>query len=465
MDSWTSIVLAAGKGSRMKSSLPKVLHKVAGLPLVLHAVCAASSVHPLTPMVISSPDNSDLLKDILGPEYKCINQPEALGTGHALATGLIAVDHDVRHIVVINADVPLVKPETVEALALHHESTDAKITLLTCASEMMPQQQVGIVHRAPFGNALKILEHPEYRNINLPIYETNVGVYAFDAEWLRSVISDLKVHPNGEYNLTDLIELASKRDEKIECYATLDVSESLSVNTKLDLSDAETAAQERLRISALESGVTLLDRATVYFDMTASVSADVTIHPNTSIIGSTVIESGAVIGPNTRIVDSMIGPNVVIDNSVVDNSTLEEGSHVGPYSHIRPGTVVSENAYIGSHVEIKASHIGRDTHVGHFCYIGDSSIGNEVNIGAGVVTCNFDGSEKHITEIENNAFIGSDSLLVAPVKVGRGAMTAAGAVVTRDVPANTRVSGIPAKKMSKSSSLKLLSKKERDTLG
>lgn len=465
MDSWTSIVLAAGKGSRMRSSLPKVFHKVAGLPLVLHSVCAASSVHPEIPMVVSSPDNKEKLQEILGPDYKCIDQPEPIGTGHALATGLIAVDHGIRHILVINADVPLVKPETIEALALRHESSKAKITFLTFVSENKPQQQVGIVLKDSKNVVKKIIEYPDSANAVLAKYEINVGVYAFDATWLKSVISELKAHSNGEYNLTDLIALASSRDEKIECFETNDASESLSVNTRIDLSNAETAAQERLRVQALESGVTLMDKASIYFDITASVAADVTIFPNTSITGSTVIEAGSVIGPNARIIDSMIGANVVIDNSVVDKSTLSEGVHVGPFSHIRPVTVIAENAFIGSQVEIKNSYVGRDTHVGHFCYIGDSKIGNEVNIGAGTVTCNFDGTEKHVTEIESNVFIGSDSLLVAPVKIGKGAMTAAGAVVTKNVPANTRVAGIPAKIMSKSSSLKLVSKKERDTLG
>tara|TARA_B100000029_G_scaffold311878_1_gene304387 strand:+ start:2476 stop:3873 length:1398 start_codon:yes stop_codon:yes gene_type:complete len=465
MDSWTSIVLAAGKGSRMNSSLPKVLHKVAGLPLVLHAVCAVSSVHPKAPIVISSPDHAAQLSEILGPEYKCIDQPDPLGTGHALTIGLLAVEHDIHHVLVINADVPLVKPETVQELALLHESTGAKITFLIHASQNKPTQQVGVVARDSNEKIVKIIEFPDSTEVDLSKYEVNVGVYAFDVDWLRSVISDLEPRSKGEYNLTDLIEFASNRDERIECYETLDPSESLSVNTKKDLSEVESATQDRLRSFALESGAVLLDKASVYFDVTASVAADVIIHPNTQIRGVTVIDTGAVIGPNTRINDSIIGSDAIIEDSVLDSATLGNNVHVGPFSNLRPGTVLAENVYIGSHVEVKSSSIGSNTHVGHFSYIGDAVIGDHVNIGAGTVTCNFDGQEKHKTEIGNDVFIGSDSLLVAPVKIGIGAMTAAGAVVTKNVPANTRVAGVPAKPMAKSSSLKLLSKKEKDSLG
>ena len=289
------------------------------------------------------------------------------------------------------------------------------------------------------------MEASEARATRAASIEVNVGVYAIDAAWLRGAVASLERHPSGEYYVTDLVGLAVADGKRVEALTMADAEEGIGVKTRALLARAEGAMQTRLREAAMDGGATLLDPATTYLDATVELAQDVTVHPNTSIRGATRIAAGATVGPNAQIVDSAVGPGATIRAAVVESATLEAGAHVGPFSHLRAGTHLGEGAYVGTHVEVKASRVGRNTHIAHFSYVGDAVIGDDVNIGAGTVTCNYDGTTKHVTEIGDRASIGSDSMLVAPVKIGAGAVTGAGAVVTRDVAPGETVAGVPAR--------------------
>ncbi len=447
MDAWTSIVLAAGKGTRMKSSLPKVLHPVAGAPLVALAVRAVSAVNPARVILVASPRNrADLEAAVDGP-VQCVDQPVPLGSGHALATALITLPPSAKRVLVLNADVPLVKPETVRALTALHERRRAALTLLSCVVPLPLTQEIGRLSRGARRKPIGIVEFGEGPPSRSTVAEVNVGLYAFDVAWLRSALARLEPHASGELRLTDLVAKAVADGKRVEAYPTDDQSEALSVNTHEDLARVEAAAQARLRKTAMARGVTLIDPTTTYLDARVELQPDVAIHPNTAIRGDSRIASGSIIGPNAQVRNSQIGPNCRIDAAVVENAQLGRRVNIGPYSHIRSGSNIEDDAYIGSHAEIKASRIGPGAHIGHFSYVGDAVVGAGANIGAGVVTCNYDGVAKHGTEIGERAFIGSDTLLIAPVTIGDRAATAAGAVVNRNVPPGERVAGVPARPM------------------
>ena len=465
MGAWTAIVLAAGRGTRMRSSRPKVLHTVAGVPMVSHATEAARFTDANDVIVVIRPADRAEVSLAVGGDAECVEQPDPLGTGHALATAVIAVPPESQHVLVVNGDVPLVQKETVQALAALHERRKATATLLCCSMEAASAQQIGRLQRGARGKPIGVLEADDAPMPRKGEVEVNVGVYAFEARWLRRALGQLKPRPGGEYYLTDLIPHAVADGKRVEAYVTQDKDEALSVNGRQDLARVEAAAQRRLRDAAMAGGATLVDPATVYLDATVQLGHDVTVYPNTSIRGASRIARGASLGPNAQLKDAEVGPDVHVGSAVVEGSVLGPRVNVGPFSHIRPGCVLEEDAFVGSHVEIKASRICSGAHVGHFSYIGDAVVGADANIGAGTVTCNFDGVLKHETEIGEGAFIGSDSLLIAPVKVGAGAVTGAGAVVNRDVPPGGRVAGVPARPLGMRSGRALVQKEEGISLG
>ena len=428
----------------MNSSRPKVLHAVAGLPLVAHVARSVRAINPSSVIAVTSPDGRAEIAEAAGG-VQCIDQPVPMGTGHALATALIAVPHATRHVLVMNGDVPLVMPETVRALAALHEKRRASVTLLGCTADAEDFPGVGRLRRGARGKPVGVSEADEEDAARSGAIEVNVGVYAFEVGWLRNAVSELRPHASGEYYLTDLIARAVADGRRVEAHATTDTDEALSINGRGDLARAEAAAQRRLREAAMAAGATLIDPATTYLEAMVELSRDVTVHPNTAIRGRSRVGAGAEIGPNAQVRDATIGAGSRVDAAVVHGAVLDAGVSVGPFAHVRAGTVLEGGAYVGSHAEIKASRIGPGAHIGHFSYVGDAVVGANANIGAGTVTCNYDGVEKHATEIGEGAFIGSDSLLIAPVRVGAGAVTGAGAVVNRDVPPGGRVAGVPAR--------------------
>ena len=433
--------------------------------MVSYAAGAARVADTNEVIVVTRPKDRSEVSLAVGEDAEVVEQPDPRGTGHALTTALIAVSPASQHVLVINGDVPLVRRETVQALAALHERRKATATLLSCMMDATSVQQVGRLQRGARGKPIGVLEVEDAPMPRKGEVEVNVGVYAFDARWLRRALCEVKPRSNGEYYLTDLLPRAVADGKRIEAYVTQDRDEALSVNTRQDLARVEAAAQDRLRDAAMTNGATLVDPATVYLDATVQLGPDVTVHPNTTIRGNSRVERGASLGPNAQLVDSDVGPETRVASAVVEGSVLGPLVHVGPFSHIRSGCVLEESAYVGSHVEIKASRICTGAHVGHFSYIGDAVVGAGANIGAGTVTCNFDGEFKHETHIGEGAFIGSDSLLIAPVKVGAGALTGAGTVVNKNVPPGGRVVGVPARPLGTKNGRAPVQKEEGISLG
>ncbi|HWO94365.1 MAG TPA: bifunctional UDP-N-acetylglucosamine diphosphorylase/glucosamine-1-phosphate N-acetyltransferase GlmU, partial [Dehalococcoidia bacterium] len=320
---------------------------------------------------------------------------------------------------------------------------EATLTLLT--AEPDDPRGLGRILRTN-GRIAAIREEHDASEAERAIREVNAGVYCFDARWLWQSLPNVEPAPNGELYLTALVERAAAEGRKIEVVLAADWEESIGVNDREQLARAEAVYRRRmLRTLMVDCGVTIIDPATTYIDAGVEIAPDTTIEPNTHIRGHTRIGSGCTIGPNAMLRDARIGEGCRVFASCLEDCELEDGVDVGPYSHVRPGAHLEAGVHVGNYVEVKASRIGRDSKIGHFSYIGDALLGANVNIGAGTVTCNFDGERKHATHIGDDAFIGSDTMLVAPVRIGRGARTGAGSVVTHDVAEGETVAGVPAR--------------------
>ena len=450
MANWTAILLAAGRGERMRSSLPKALHRVAGAPMLLHVARAAAHAAPDDLLAVVSPASKDAAAAALGPGVRLIEQPEPLGTGDALALALNETSFAAKRVLLINGVQPLLRGETLAALTTLHEERDATVAVLTAMLPAADAEHLGRLRRGARDKPLAIVEAADLdraaKHERGPV-EVNVGAYAFDAAWLRRSVAKLKPHDHTGYHATDLVALAVADGRRVEALVADDPDEAIGVKTRATLARAEAAMQRRLRAHWMANGVTMLDPATTFLDADVRLEPDVTLHPNTALRGGARVGAWSDIGPNATLTDANVADRCVVGASTLTGVTLETGASVGPYCHLRDGAHLERGAAVGSHAEIKASRIGRGAHVGHFSYVGDADLGPGVNIGAGAVTCNFDGVDKHRTIIEEGAFIGSGCMLVAPVRIGARAVTGAGAVITRDVEPGARVAGVPAKAM------------------
>ncbi len=441
MPTKAAIILAAGKGTRMKSRLPKVLHKVCGKELVRYVVDAASAAGYERIVVVTSPENRDAIREILGTTVEYVVQTELLGTGHAvLQTQTLLSNTDT--IAVLNADVPLVQSETIRALLERHQERGAHVTLVTT---VVDSPSVARVVRDSTDTITGIVEEQDTDEQTKGIKEINVGSYCFNGKWLWDALAKVEPASNGEFYLPAVISATVEQKKLVESVEVSDAAEALGINNRVQLAEAEGWLRRRIRDSWMADGVTMPDPSSVYIDSDVTLGLDTTVLPNTHIIGDTHIGEECILGPSSIIEDSRVGDGCKVRSSVVEGSNLEARVKVGPFSHVRPGSYLSEGAYLGNFAEVNRSKIGRNTKSGHFSYLGDAEVGENVNIGAGTVTVNYDGVNKLPTRIGDNSFIGCDTMLVAPVTVGEGAQTAAGAVVTKDVPPGALAVGVPAK--------------------
>ena len=447
MSQWVGVVLAAGEGRRMNSKVPKVLHQVCGKPMISHVVEGLKQAGVHRVLVVVSPGNAEALRETLGDDVEYVAQPQPLGTGHAVmqCAGLArAFDGNV---LVTMGDAPLVRVSTLESQMARHMESDAVLTLLSARGS--EQQDLGRIRRVDDCSVQSIVEAADADGRDLGD-EVNSGVYCFDGSWLAENVGRIPASRNGEYYLTWLVEAAASQGMTIEAVTTENAEEIMGVNDRISLAAAEAAMRRSVAEKWMKAGVTIIDPASTYIDADVVIGRDSVIHPNSHLEAGTSTGEDCVIGPGALIRGSRIGDRCRVLLSVVEDSTLEDDVDVGPYSHLRPGCHVEADAHIGNFVEVKASRLGRGVKLGHFGYVGDSEVGDNANLGAGLVTCNFDGTRKHRTKIGEEAFIGSDTMLVAPVTVGKGAATGAGAVVNTDVPPYRLAVGIPARIIERS---------------
>ena len=453
------VVLAAGMGTRMRSSLPKPFHPVAGRPMIDRVLLAGAAAGPDVIAVVVSEATRDIRDHVDPPiDLALVEQPEMRGTGDAVhrvfeVDGLVPDDATV---IVVFCDHPLLDSDTVRHVAEQARRTRHLVTVVSC---VLPSGgPYGRIERDDAGRPVGVIERAD-DDLRLRAGETeiNTGMMALDARWARSALTRLTPSPaTGELYLTELIGMAVREHEDGSEWPVgvvqADPALSLGVNDRVQLAAAEVALRQRIREQWMLAGVTMPDPAMVYIDDDVAIGPDTVIHPFSFIRSGTTIGASCMIGPHADLARSTIGNGVVIRASTVEGATIHDGADVGPYSHIRPGTVIGARSHVGNFGELKNARLGEDVKVGHFGYLGDVTIGDRTNIGAGTVTANFDGEHKHSTSIGPDAFIASDTILRAPVTVGEGGRTGAGAVVTRDVQPGETVVGVPARPFAPSRS-------------
>ena len=444
------IVLAAGRGSRMRSRIPKPLHALAGRELIRYPIAALEECGVPRVVVVTSPDNGDAIARVLGDSVSYAVQDSPDGTADAVACGLRALPEIPRLAIVLAGDTPLVRPESILGMIEDHRTDpERRMTILSAADAFGPD--LGHIKRAEprsagtRGDLLAIQEAAERDELDYGPAEVNTGVYCFDGPWLDERVGTAPESAAGERYLTALAAMAVDAGEGVEAAPIALPDEAMGVNDREQLAAAGAVMQDRINRHWMSAGVTLVDPGATYIDLDVEIGQDTVILPNTMLTGGTTVGEECEIGPNACIRDSAIGHRCRIVASTLEESRVDDDVEIGPYSHLRPGAWIEAGVHLGNYVEVKNSRVGSGTAAGHFCYLGDASIGEGVNIGAGTITCNYDGVDKHQTVIGRSAFIGSDTMLIAPVTVGEGAATGAGAVVTRDVPEGRRAVGVPAR--------------------
>lgn len=437
------VILAAGEGTRMRSALPKVLHPLAGRPLVTYSLGTAQELTEEPPVLIVG-HGADAVEDAAGGDVTTVVQREQLGTGHAVLQARSVLAGRADLVLVSYADMPLLTAETLGRLVERQERNPGPITMLTLVREK--PRGFGRVVRDQDDAVVEVVEEAVATSEQLTIRELNAGVYCFDAEWLWDHVEQIPLSlPKEEYYLTDLVGIAVAEGREVEAVVAEDAEETLGINTRVHLAEAERVLRGRINERWMTAGVTVVDPATTYIEPGVTIGQDTVIQPNTHLRGETTIGQRCSIGPNTIIEDCTIADECVVLASVLEQADMGRGSDVGPFGHLRQGARLCEGAHVGNFGELKESTLGPGAKLGHFGYLGDAEVGPGANVGAGTITCNYDGERKHGTVIEEGAFIGSATMLVAPVRVGRGARTGAGSVVTHDVPDGALVYGVPAR--------------------
>ena len=430
------VVLAAGEGTRMRSDLPKVLHPIGGRSLLGHAMTAARGLEPehLVVVVRHGRDQVAPHVEAVDPRAVVADQDEVKGTGRAVWCGLQVLPADLAGTVVVTyGDVPLLHPDTLHALVAVHEERAAAVTVLV--AEVADPTGYGRILRDGDGNVLGIVEHKDATDEQRAVREINSGIYAFDAAVLRSGLDRIGTdNAQGELYLTDVLHEARRDGGLVVALTTTDEFQVEGVNDRVQLAALGRELNRRVVEGWMRAGVTVVDPATTWLDVHVELGRDVTVLPGTQLLGVTRVEDGATVGPDTTLRDCQVGPGASVVRSHGTGARIGDGATVGPFSYLRPGTVLGADGKIGAFVETKNASIGAGAKVPHLSYVGDATIGEHANIGAATVFVNYDGVDKHRTVVGAHARVGSDTMLVAPVTVGDGAYTAAGSVITQDVP-------------------------------
>ncbi|GAA1835792.1 bifunctional UDP-N-acetylglucosamine diphosphorylase/glucosamine-1-phosphate N-acetyltransferase GlmU [Luedemannella flava] len=432
----TVIVLAAGEGKRMKSSLPKVLHPVLGRSLLGHVLAATAPAGVTTTVVVVGHGADQVRAHLaeIAPDAQAVLQAEQRGTGHAARVAVEAAGVTTGTVLVINGDVPLLRARTLVDLIEAHEAGAAGATVLT--AEVANPTGLGRIVRDAAGGVAAIVEERDATAAQRAIAEINAGVYAFDAALLGVALTKLTTqNAQGEEYLTDVIRLLADAGHPVGAHRAPDATEALGANDRAELATLRGLLRDRINGDLMRSGVTLLDPATTWVDVTVSVGRDAVIEPNTQLRGATVVGEGALVGPDTTLTDTTVGAGASVVRTHSDGADVGPGCSVGPFAYLRPGTRLGRKAKVGTFVETKNTSLGEGAKLPHLSYAGDATIGAGANVGAGVIFANYDGVNKHHTTIGESAFVGCDSTLVAPVEVGPGAYVGAGTTVVKPVPA------------------------------
>ena len=427
-----SIILAAGKGTRMKSELPKVAHKVNGIPMIIHVLNVLDR-SKLDENIMILGYKADEIEGFVGKRAKIVIQKEQLGTGHAVKQARESIGEGKIDILITCGDTPLLTSETITNFIEFHKQSSSRITLLTANFDN--PTGYGRIIKDNNGNVTAIVEEKEGTDEQKKVKEINTGVYCIDSRLLFDALNDIdNKNEKGEYYLTDIIKIINKKGITIHSFLLSSNDEVLGVNSKVDLAQAEAVLRERKNKQLMNDGVTMIDPKTVYIEEKVEVEADVVIYPNVIIEGDTKIKKGAIIKSNSRIENSIIHERTEIDASVIEDSVVGEDAKIGPFAHLRPKSNIGKGCKVGNFVETKKSTLKDGVKAGHLTYLGDATIEEGTNIGAGTITCNYDGKNKFKTEIGKNVFVGSDTKFVAPVKIGDNALIGAGSVITENVP-------------------------------
>lgn len=427
-----AVVLAAGQGTRMKSKLYKVLHPILGQPMIHYVLKALQTTDVTRNITIVGHGANEVIEKV-GNRTEFVIQEEQLGTAHAVLQAEDLLKDEEGTTIVVCGDTPLITGETYERLFEFHENSKSAATILTTRVES--PFGYGRVVRNDAGNVARIVEEKDANETEAEINEINTGTYCFDNQALfkalKSVNND---NAQNEYYLTDVIEILKNEGHKVSALLTEDADETIGINDRVVLAEAEGIMKRRINETHLRNGVSIIDPDNTYIGPDVTIEQDVTIYPGSIITGITHIDQDAVIGPNTEISNCQVGKGSLIRQSVVNDSKIGNDADIGPFSHIRPETVIGNDVKVGNYVEVKKSKIGDHTKLAHLSYIGDATIGKNVNFGCGAITVNFDGKDKHHTEIGDNVFVGCNTNLIAPVKLEDNSFIAAGSTITKDVP-------------------------------